>query len=114
MFSEMPAEYTWYYKLYGRRLQHVPVALEVDGSMHEPLHSAWPYRFDGWWGTWDANKREIGALQFRENIRKAGVEYVIVTKPEGGNWPVYRALLDQTPDAKRVYQDAGSAIWRLD
>jgi hypothetical protein len=113
MFTHLPSEYTWYFKLFGRRLQHVPVALNENGAPYRPLHVAWQGRYDGWWSVWNRNRRTVKQQRFYQNIERAGVQYVIVTRPEKRNWPIYYRFMEQFRGAERVYLDDGSAMWKL-
>ncbi len=113
MFTHLPTEYSWYYKLYGRRLQHVPVPLNENGAPYVPLHVAWPDRFNSWWGVWKTNTRAVNQARFYQNIKRAGVQYVIVTRPERRNWPIYYQFMSRPNVAEKIFEDECSAMWKL-
>jgi hypothetical protein len=113
MITHLPPEYTWYDKLYGRRLQYRPVALHEDGSLQRPLHEEWRER-GAWWSAWDRYKDIIQVPEFRRNLRESGTEYVIVTRPRHRKrFAYYHSHLSNMPQAVVVYKDVASLLWKL-
>ena len=100
-----------YYPLFGRRLNLVPVKVLGDGTLHEPLHERW--RRDPQGTRWWERDRPCDAAALLPNLRKARVEYVLVTRNED-RWPPQDAALASSTQARKVFDDAYSVIWKLD
>jgi hypothetical protein len=108
-----------YYPLYGRHLQHVPVALFPDGAPYQPLHIQW--RNDPTAVEWWPSRGEREPVPLLENLRKAKIEFVFVSRYNNFNWdypltdcwPRQQHVLLRSHEADKVFDDGYSVIWRL-
>jgi hypothetical protein len=104
-----------YYPAFGRKLELRPAVVEGDGTLYQPLHLRWR---QGQGSLWDHAQQESDLTHLVENLMASGVDYVLVTKWGGGAWPRQQAVLEEqlpasSPEAKPMYTDACSAIWKL-
>jgi hypothetical protein len=100
------------YGLYGRRLQHRPVALFADGTPQpRDLHEHWArVRTRGWWAR---PAQEPDLTNLSENLGRTGVDYLLFVRPPGGEWPPQKAALATSPEARRVQRSPTSELWRV-
>lgn len=110
LFMAEPGDYNHYYPLFGRRLRHVPVPVERDGSARPPLHRRGRR---GWWSDWQRLNDPVDPALLRRNLAAAGVDYVLVTRWTLGNWPAQRAALEAIPEARKLFDDGASALYTL-
>ena len=110
-----PASHAMYYPLFGRRLQHRPVAIYGDGRERGALHEAWRDEPAGWWWEFDD---EPELAQLLPNLLEAEVDYLLVAKwpkrSERAPWPASREKIASTLAAEAcVYADGYAEIWDL-
>jgi hypothetical protein len=100
-----------YYPLYGRQFNRVPVALDPSGVPFERLHHLFleHNRQIAWW----SDEPPVDSSKFRENIRRSGIDYVLVSKFGGDDWPPQQRILEHAGDCTPVYQDGFATIWRI-
>ena len=108
-FTNRPQEY---YPLFGRDLSRFPVALDPSGTPYKPLHIL--YSETGghlpWWSTPILPSKET----LMENIARAKVDFVLVSKWKGESWPAQQAILAESGRCSVFYQDGYSTIWQID
>jgi hypothetical protein len=98
-----------FYPLFGRRLQFDFIEVLSDGRRCPLLHqrteraSLWHSGF---------TERPVGSLV--PNLQEAGVDYVLVSKWVGPEWPVQRSQLSESADASTVFADGYSEIWKVE
>ncbi len=109
-FMPDPAEYTHAYPVFGRRLQHVPVAVERDGSPKPLLHERPPAR---WWEAWESLDAPLDPGALAANLARSGVGWVAVTRWTLGRWPPQREAIRAIPSARRVHADDTTEVWRI-
>jgi hypothetical protein len=129
--------FNWeYYPMYGRRWQLVPVPVNPDGTSFRPLHESWrgmhradlllalaggapstairsatglrhtlfrPYR----------NRDSVSGDELLQNLVRAGVQYVFVSKNRSNTWPAQYEQLERLAGVTRVYNDGYSAIFKI-
>lgn len=100
------------YGIYGRRLQHRPVALFADGTRQpKDLHEHWAHaRTHGWWAR---PAREPDVTNFSRNVEQAGVDYLLFVRAPGGDWPAQKRVLASAPGASRVQRSQTAELWRV-
>ena len=88
-FANSPQEY---YPLFGRHLNLIPVPLNQDGTPSGRLHTLFAESGGAipWWG---GEPEPIPAV-FLENLKRAHVDFVLVSRWHGPAWPA-RYWLDQ-------------------
>jgi len=108
-----------YYPLFGRRLQFTPYF-----PWRKPMHEYWQSK-GTLWDTWGRGRksyeRRILRMQAGNNndlMRKlvdAGVDYVVLTKwwNRYGSFPVNKTILSSFKNAKILYSDRHSIIWKI-
>ncbi len=104
-----PAAYR-YYPLFGPSLLLVPCAVTEEGRLRPPLHARWRENPDEcrWW---EPPEPKLDALV--ANLRAAAIDYVLVTKYDGTEWPPQQRVLAASGQARAVYDDGYSTVWRL-
>jgi len=112
-FSTLPYNGTLFYRLFGRRLQMIPIPLDYNGSVPGPLHTRWPEKTGSLWEEWDKLDQEIDTQDFQSNIQESAVQYVIVTKFPYNRWPVQYNAFKNMEDAIQIYNDGYSVIWKV-
>jgi arylsulfatase A-like enzyme len=115
LFMSEPQDYAQFYPLFGRRLQHTPVAVERDGRARRPLHeraSADGARGD-WWSGWHARDAALDPASFASALAAQRVDYALVTSWSLGEWPPQEAALAAAPNAARIWSDGTSSLWRI-
>lgn len=100
------------YGLYGRRLQHRPVALFGDGKEQPAnLHDHWAQtRTQGWW---TPHRRGPNLDHFVSNLRDAQLDFVLLLRSPEGEWPAQRSPLAESPAARRVRKSSVAELWSL-
>lgn len=112
-FSTLPLNNTPFYRLFGRRLQMIPVPLDHDGTVPKPLHVRALEKHGSWWEEWNRLDTEINEKEFQNNIRYSAVEYVIMAQFPYKKWPVQYSAFENMKNAKQIYNDGHSIIWKL-
>ncbi len=119
VYSMDPPSHVLTYPTFGRRLQHVPIPTEKDGTLRKPLHEHWREPGHEWWSRFDDDVR-IPGDEVVANLRAAGVELVVLHSwpppPEGMlERPFYfRRRLATTLHVRRCYHaDVATEIWDL-
>ena len=110
MFMAEPGEYNHFYPLFGRRLQHVPVPVERDGSARPALHLR-PRR--GWWSEWERLDEPVDPALLARHLAASGVDHVLVTRWTLGRWPPQRRALESIPGVITLFDDGASALYAL-
>lgn len=98
--------------LYGRRLQHDPAAVSESGRLLPPqLHELWARtRTGGWWAS-DPADPNLGSLV--DNLRAAGVQYVLLLRRKGTGWPIQRAALATSHGPRRLRASRRAELWKI-
>ena len=106
-FANSPQEY---YPLFGRHLNLVPVPLNQDGTPCGRLHTLFAESGGAisWWGGEPAPTSEV----FLENLKKAHVDFVLVSKWHGPAWPAQENILSGSGAWKSTYEDGYSTLWK--
>ena len=112
-FGTLPFNNTPFYRLFGRRLQMVPVPLDYDGSVPGPLHTKPLEINSSWWDEWDKLHIEVNERDFQFNIWQSTVQYVIIARFPYNKWPVQYNIFKNMANATQIYNDRHSAIWKL-
>jgi hypothetical protein len=112
-FSTLPYNNTPFYRLFGRRLQMIPVPLDYDGSIPGPLHIRYLQKYGSWWEEWDKVDIEIDGQKFKSNILQSAVQYVIMAKFPYNKWPAQYNIFKSMGNAMQIYDDGYSAIWKV-
>jgi hypothetical protein len=107
-FTNKPQEY---YPLFGRALNKIPVPLDPNGVRYRPLHiiSAETRSMLSWWG----GEATPEVSRFAENIRRTGIDFVLVSKWGGQDWPPQQDILRKSAGILPVYEDGHSTIWKI-
>jgi hypothetical protein len=102
-----------YYATFGRHAQLTPSHVGQDGRPGLALHERW--REDPatarWWATWGRPLPDMSALV--ENLHAADIGYVLDTKWASGAWPAQHKVLSESADARAVYDDGYSVVWKV-
>jgi hypothetical protein len=77
-----PPSHSLAYPLLGRRLQHAPVAINLDGTQRRLLHETWREQPDDWWWEFDASQARPPPERLLRNLRETGVDYLLLNE-----WP---------------------------
>jgi membrane protein implicated in regulation of membrane protease activity len=112
-FSPLPYNNTPFYRLFGRRLQMIPVPLDYDGSIPVPLHVKQFGKGDSWWDEWDKLGIKINEREFQINIQQSHVQYVIMAQFPYTKWPTQYDIFKGMGNAMQIYDDGHSAIWKI-
>jgi len=112
-FSTLPYNNTPFYRLFGRRLQMIPVPLDYDGSIPGPLHIRWLEKYGSWWEEWDKLNIKISEQTFRSNLLQSAVQYVIMAKFPYNDWPTQYDIFKGMGNAMQIFDDGHSAIWKI-
>jgi hypothetical protein len=112
-FSPLPYNNTPFYRLFGRRLQMIPVPLDYDGSVPGPLHIRYLEKYGSWWDEWDKLDIEINEREFQINIQQSNVQYVIMAKFPYSKWPLQHDIFKKIENSMQIYNDGYSAIWEI-
>lgn len=126
LFMSEPQDYAQLYPLFGRKLQHRPVAVERDGSARAPLHrrasaatgsdaaaSSRNGSDTGWWNDWSTRDAALDPPALLRALRAQRVDYALVTRWSLGEWPPQEAALAAVSGAARIWSDDSSSLWRL-
>ena len=99
-----------YYPLYGRGFNKTPVPLAPDGNPHVRLDLLYVQQRGSlpWWG----DEPALNPATFCENIRRAGIDFILVSKWGGESWPAQQEVLGGSTWGTMIYNDGFSAIWR--
>ncbi|MCH2171611.1 hypothetical protein MK489_12575 [Myxococcota bacterium] len=111
-FMAEPSEYTQIYPLFGRRLQHVPVMVDRDGSPRKPLHERWR-EIANWWEEWDTRSERLDTRALLHNLRGREVDYVLVSRWSLDEWPPQHEALKAAPLGEPLFDDGYSVLWNL-
>jgi hypothetical protein len=96
--------YNWeYYPMYGRRWQLVPVPVNPDGTSFRPVHESWHV----------PPNDSASADELLQNLVRAGIQYVFVSKNRSDTWPAQYKQLESLAGVTRVYNDGYSAIFKI-
>ena len=102
-FSSDPQEYTLHYPVFGRQLQHTPIAVDQDGSRMELLHRREQVPGAAWWHYWQrtaegwqSTVREVSPETLVSNLEAASVEFVLVSRMRAGK-PEPRVSIERWP-----------------
>jgi hypothetical protein len=107
-FTNKPQEY---YPLFGRALNMIPVPLDPNGVRYRPLHVVWAETRGmlSWWG----GEATPEVSRFADNVRQTGIDFVLVSKWGGQEWPPQQAILKKSAGITPVYEDGHSTIWKI-
>jgi|GEM_PF-2075289 len=107
-FSNKPQEY---YPLFGRALNRIPVPLDPNGVRYRPLHVIYAETSCtlSWWG----GETTPEVSRFADNVRRTGIDYVLVSKWGGQEWPPQQNILGKSAGITPVYEDGHSTIWKI-
>ena len=98
--------------LFGRDWQLRPVFTAPDGQPLPPLHLQFradpSLRFFAPEAAPPADARE-----FLANLRAAGISDVFVTKYDAAAWPPQQALIEESGQATRTFDDGDSTLWHF-
>lgn len=117
VLSRSPGSHAFYYPLFGRRLQHRPVRVYPDGTLHPPLHETWRGDPPAWFWEFDRLDDAPEPRALLANLRSAGVQFALVTQWPTGlrsppSWPPARAaLLAVLPVEQRRFANGYAEIW---
>ncbi len=89
-----------YYCLFGRRFQMNPIYLNADGSKQGPMDSY--------------IEKDLIMGNFLKNILDNNIDYVFTTKWQNNLWPQQHFILKNSKEAKDIYNDGYSALWKID
>jgi hypothetical protein len=112
-YMSEPENYTLYYPVFGRKLQLRPVPLDPQGRPRQLLHVTWTEQEGGWWHDWVDRNPDVSAATFFQNVKAAGVDYVLVSRWSIGEWPAQHRLLEESGLASLEYDDGYSALWQI-
>ncbi len=97
---------------FGRDWQLRPVFTAPDGRPLPPLHLQ--FRADPSLRFFMPEAAPpFDAREFVANLRAAGISDVFVTKYDAAAWPPQQALIEQSGQATRTYDDGDSTLWHL-
>ncbi len=107
-FTNKPQEY---YPLFGRALDKIPVPLDPNGVRYRPLHVIYAETRGtvAWWG----GEATLEAPRFADNVRQTGIDFVLVSRWGGQEWPPQQEILKKSAGIEPVYEDGNSTIWKI-
>jgi hypothetical protein len=102
-----------YYPLFGRRLQHIPVAVDRYGQPLQTVYSVWKSGNFEWWSkpiVLSADKRS----QLIENLLNQQIEYVMVERPNSASeWPDQANILLADPNVSQIHKSDKILLFKL-
>ncbi len=124
VYSRDPPSHSLIYPLFGRRLQHTPVAVNKDGTRRKALHTEAPQADRSWWWEFDAPVG-VGGTRLLANLVSSGAQYLMLN-----NWPptlskgpgqgqdkdpfvIRRRVMPSLSGRRSVFESRGSEIWDL-
>jgi hypothetical protein len=118
--SNDPSSHFLAYPLFGRRLQHEPVAIFWNGRPRAPLHQSWRSAPPNWWWEFEQMGSAEGGGLFLRNLDELSVDYLLISKwPRRSRhkdqpWPRLRNEVARSmAPGRRIYTDGYSEIWDL-
>lgn len=104
-----PAAYM-YYPTFGRDLRLVPCAVGGDGLPYRRLHEGWTRGVPWWVSTKEAAPNQ----DLVRNLGRSRVQYVLVTRWDGREWPPQYAILMESQRARVLFDDGYSVLLELE
>jgi hypothetical protein len=99
----------FYYPVFGRRFNLVPVFVAADGSAGRHLHEQWEAERLTMWEdrpSWDFSRLVANLEQLR-------VDYVLTSNLGRKGWPPQHEALARSGRARVVREDAYTVLWKL-
>ena len=98
--------------LFGRHYQFDPVVVDANGTPTLALHERFG-RDPKFTMSVSKAKPPKESAELLNNLRTAGINYILVSKWPANDWPPQYALLVGSDDVRVFYQDDYSVIWKL-
>jgi hypothetical protein len=97
--------------LFGRQYQLDMVEIMPDGSASRSIHER--YLDDKSYIIWGNEDPLVNSAQFVNNLLKARIDYILVSKWKAEKWPLQYDRLLGSDRLEVIYQDSYSVLWKV-
>ena len=97
------------YPLYGRRWQFKLLQIDKNGKQLGTLHEEWRNPGFSWWLPKDMTPVD----GFIEKLRAGDVDYLVLSRDPGSEWPPQRDDLERAGDVRPIFRDRYAELWSM-